>query len=447
MNKADKLVEATMMALQGKLELKETKKLPRKATKRTKKTETIDVNIDDKTTVAVEGNSTIVDTEDATVLISKKEDIIPTEEPIAEPETPVAPETDIVEIPADETVMPEDVVDEPIKTELPETDNIEESKDILKLSGNMKKVPVDKEKILMSPSLNREIQAGIEARERNKKAEGMQEDQNDKEIAEKKKVRGLNLRRCANRSEKIEAMRARRKNKKKIESKKEEDTEYELPVEYGGRKSYYGKAKVVKKDNGDEELYSYGTHVGGIRNGKPYSKGKFSQTTSRHQAEYFKQKGVDPKKVDVEESKKLKAKECNGKDCKCNNELGICEGTPKTEETVPNTKTEITEKYDKKSFTEALNKYYENSKVIKNIKVNKISKIDEGLRLNATVLNTKNQSRTIYVEMKEVYSGKAFNRYTLIENKRAKKVENAKEITLMTRNNKGIIKCINVVKK
>ena len=87
--------------------------------------------------------------------------------------------------------------------------------------------------------------------------------------------------------------------------KVDEDTEEYLEPKYSGRQSFYKKAKVVTKDNGDEELYSYGTHVGGVRNGKPYSKGKFSQTTSRHQREYFTQRGYDHKKVDIEESEQL----------------------------------------------------------------------------------------------------------------------------------------------
>lgn len=92
-------------------------------------------------------------------------------------------------------------------------------------------------------------------------------------------------------------------NKKIVkESKVEEDTEEYLEPRFDSRASFYKKAKVVKKDNGDEELYSYDTLVGGIKDGKPYSKGKFSQTTSRHQKEYFTQKGYDPKKVDVVEN-------------------------------------------------------------------------------------------------------------------------------------------------
>ena len=35
-----------------------------------------------------------------------------------------------------------------------------------------------------------------------------------------------------------------------------------------GRKSFYGKAKVIEMDNGDVELMSYDTIVARIRNGK-----------------------------------------------------------------------------------------------------------------------------------------------------------------------------------
>ena len=106
----------------------------------------------------------------------------------------------------------------------------------------------------------------------------------------------------------VEALSKPNMNKQKfVENKqvKTEDTEEFLEPRFDSRASFYKKAKVVKKDNGDEELYSYDTHVGGVRNGKPYSKGKFSQTTTRHQKDYFQQRGFDPKEVEVEENKKI----------------------------------------------------------------------------------------------------------------------------------------------
>ena len=50
-----------------------------------------------------------------------------------------------------------------------------------------------------------------------------------------------------------------------------------------GRKSFYGKAIVIKKDDGDIELKSYNTIVARIRNGK-FERlwSGYSQTTMNH---------------------------------------------------------------------------------------------------------------------------------------------------------------------
>ena len=133
---------------------------------------------------------------------------------------------------------------------------------VLKLSDKMKEIPVKKGSITATPSIERTMRTAKDRRD--KKQEEVKED----------------------------------------DDKLEEDTEAYLEPRFDSRNSFYKKAKVVTKDNGDEELYSYGTHVGGIRGGKPYSKGRFSQTTSRHQREFFKQRDINPNDVEVEESKK-----------------------------------------------------------------------------------------------------------------------------------------------
>ena len=110
------LTEATMLALQGKLvENKATTKRP---TKRLKK-ENIDINVDDKTNVSVMNNETIVDTEGATIIVDKKEnEFVPeTSDGIVDDTTlPMEAPVDTVEVPVegDETIIPEEVVDEPI---------------------------------------------------------------------------------------------------------------------------------------------------------------------------------------------------------------------------------------------------------------------------------------------------------------------------------------------
>lgn len=377
--KSDKLVEATMLALQGKLELKENR-----VSRKTKKSEGIDVNVDNTTTVSVEGNETIVDTEDATVIVSKKEDEfvpetsddLPMEAPVEEPvvDAPVAPDEDIVEVPADDTVMPEEIVDEPVDTELP----TEESK---KLESVEIEVSDDGKEVEVTTDNGEEVEVKDETPEENEDGEvsdtetevSADDEPSIDEMIEESKKEERNLTRYERQRKNYdniwqkynntierycEFLRRLGYSEERIEKAKQntglsahelwdivqpeaeklgpdvwhklnsdtpldeiippkiknecdkvvEDTEEYLEPRYDTRNSFYKKAKVVTKDNGDEELYSYGTHVGGVRGGKPYSKGRFSQTTSRHQKEFFKQRGVDPNKVDVEEGKHLKVK-------------------------------------------------------------------------------------------------------------------------------------------
>jgi len=64
----------------------------------------------------------------------------------------------------------------------------------------------------------------------------------------------------------------------------------ELKPRYDSAKSFYKKAKV-KQQNGKLILQSYQTDVAEIVNGKPYVKGTYSQTTTRHIKEFLKQQG------------------------------------------------------------------------------------------------------------------------------------------------------------
>lgn len=73
---------------------------------------------------------------------------------------------------------------------------------------------------------------------------------------------------------------------------------YELECRYDTRQSFYGKALVedIYNDNSVLVLYSYGTKVAQITKNKDNTKyrylGKYSQTTTRHQKEFFKQNGL-----------------------------------------------------------------------------------------------------------------------------------------------------------
>lgn len=81
---------------------------------------------------------------------------------------------------------------------------------------------------------------------------------------------------------------------------------YELECRYDTRSSFYGKAQVEIVRNTYEQvenLYSYGTLVASIiydfkdmsRTYKYY--GKYSQTTTRHQKEFFRQSDLTEKEI------------------------------------------------------------------------------------------------------------------------------------------------------
>ena len=81
---------------------------------------------------------------------------------------------------------------------------------------------------------------------------------------------------------------------------------YDLKCIYDTRQSFYGKAQVEEKEDNickNYLLYSYGTLVAiytedKITDLKQYSYlGKYSQTTTRHQKEFFKQFGLSDKEI------------------------------------------------------------------------------------------------------------------------------------------------------
>jgi hypothetical protein len=79
---------------------------------------------------------------------------------------------------------------------------------------------------------------------------------------------------------------------------------YDLSCRYDRRKSFYGKARVsenIMSDWKEIDLYSYDTLVAKIIETEKDTKyiyyGKYSQTTTRHQKEFFKQNGLSDKQI------------------------------------------------------------------------------------------------------------------------------------------------------
>lgn len=79
---------------------------------------------------------------------------------------------------------------------------------------------------------------------------------------------------------------------------------YDLECRYDTRKSFYGKAIVLEQkmsDWSEMDLYSYKTLVAKIIKTKNKIKyiygGKYSQTTTRHQKEFFRQNGLTDREI------------------------------------------------------------------------------------------------------------------------------------------------------
>jgi len=86
----------------------------------------------------------------------------------------------------------------------------------------------------------------------------------------------------------------------------EERYEYYLDCRYDSRASFYKKAKVLVYENDDIEhleLQSYGTLVANCVNYKKENRivceyfGCYSQTTTRHQKEFFRQVGLFDRQI------------------------------------------------------------------------------------------------------------------------------------------------------
>ena len=110
----------------------------------------------------------------------------------------------------------------------------------------------------------------------------------------------------------VEAV-SRRKNRKSLT----EAPIYGLEPRYDARKSFYGKAQVDTGDKGDKnKLYSYGTLVAEMKDGKPVVYGTYSATTLRHIKDWLKQNGfrADTSKQIVADYG-VKDEACTGKDC------------------------------------------------------------------------------------------------------------------------------------
>lgn len=136
--------------------------------------------------------------------------------------------------------------------------------------------------------------------------------------------------------------------------------------------------------------------------------------------------------------------------------LTACKEETEETEIVPETEVaeeveEPIEECDMSTFTEVLNKYFTKEyKVVESVKVENVTKTEEGLLIEAKLLNADKIEKDIKLEMAKFKEGKSFTKYTLKESKGlvTESKEESPKLTMMTFTNKeNKLECKYVIKK
>lgn len=139
--------------------------------------------------------------------------------------------------------------------------------------------------------------------------------------------------------------RIMRQQNKNTKSTIKEDV-YDLSPRYDSRNSFYGKASVEEKDDGTKILYSYGSKVAMIKDGKAilglgknrgyeYLLWAYSPTTLRHVKEFLKQNGFRADSR-AQMEKDYGAQVITEKECTKDTTKESCESKKSLKENTPN---------------------------------------------------------------------------------------------------------------
>ena len=387
------LTEATMLAIQGKLKLDESKKL---------KKESIDVSVDDN-------GATIVETPEATVIVTDTQNATeaPTEEVVV---AEIPDEVETVEIPVegDETIIPEDIVepevtDEPTMDEIvdgeteADEEDLEESKKPCKDCGKEKcecekiteEVEVDSDgEVSLSTvedifEVNEAIKAVID--------EAIIEIEDEEDLSEEKK---------AKLTDKLKTMKTQANQLQTLldgyfnileESKKvEENVEIEVSED--------GTEVEVKTDEGENVEVVDETE-------EPETSDEAEETASEEVVE-----------VPEEE----------------------------TDEEV-----EDDSEFIEESFEKALTEYYKNNtKSIKGYKIEKISKDRNSIKIEGLLINKLNKSVKTELKANKVQEGKFYTRYEIANIKGLLESKTSTKGTMITKTTKeSKLECTSITNK
>ena len=387
------LTEATMLAIQGKLKLDESKKV---------KKESIDVSVDDN-------GATIVETPEATVIVTDTQNVTeaPTEEVVV---AEVPDEVETVEIPVegDETIIPEEIVEPEATEETPTIDEIvdgetevdeEDLEESKKPCKNCSKEKCECDKITEEVEVDSDGSVTLETVRDIDEVNGaivavLDEaiaELNDEDIDESKKAKLL---------DKLNTMKSETNRLQVIldgylnildESKKvEENVEIEVSED--------GTEVEVKTDEGENVEVVDETE-------EPETSDEAEETASEEVVE-----------VPEEE----------------------------TDEEV-----EDDSEFIEESFEKALTEYYKNNtKSIKGYKIEKISKDRNSIKIEGLLINKLNKSVKTELKANKVQEGKFYTRYEIANIKGLLESKTSTKGTMITKTTKeSKLECTSITNK
>lgn len=494
------LTEATMLALQGKLELNESVE---------EKTESIDISITDD-------NTTVVDTDEGTVVVQT-----PVEEPIEDEITDEVicdevPE-EVVEVPVEgnETIVPEedlseeivdDIIDEEPtideivdgETEADEED-LEESKkvktenveiEVDSENGSVEVTTDEGEEVEVKDETPEEVEtveeptidATEEVVEESKKvetegAEEINAEMSDEQIAKYiasnfGTITGIDVDTIFNPEaeqkengvfnqtviEKASDIITPILDKAGIEGKRLETVFEKLDDELALLQE---SKKVVTEAAGEfsGKLYDYFDEMGYMDGAQGEIINAFiswlSEDEIKRFAEIYEYPIFDEEEEDedLDESKKITESEEvpnteNGENPKSEETVPETEEgeEPKSEEEVPNaeeSKIKV-EKFNKKSFNEAITRYFKShNKVVESFKTTKLSRNDKGLKIEGIIANAEGVEKTVELKLNKVQEDNNYTRYIVSESKGILKesADKLDKINMVTKVNDNILEC------
>ena len=435
------LTEATMLALQGKLEESKPARQSRASKKLTKKQENIDINVDEKTAVSVMGNETIVDTEDATIIVDKKEDeFVPetsTDLPVEAPD-----EEEVVEVPVDgdETIIPEDEVPVEQLDELP----VEQA---------------DEDEAVLDAEADVDLPLGDTTED--------DEDEDEDEDEEEDKEESKKVESKSKKTETLGYHAGQCPDCKSDDLSFEEPNIYEDGMDYPFHCNSCGadgverynidyvesetneldeskkvESKEVKKEDFDENAYKSSNLFKALCDEITDIVVEDDEQPTQEQIETAVDvviNGYDYIWEDLHTALRTEIDKVTGKgDGDEYQPRYEAKSHRKSLGAVTEAKTV---KYSSKSFKEALTKFYtSNSKTIESVELTKFDMTRNTIKMEAKLTNKDGMVATKKLEMKQIAQNKNFTKYSMQEVSKLKK-ENKSNITMLVSTNNNILEC------